>query len=89
MPDSGPVSCVCVYKERLQVSKNTVPEMEEELPRGAALTRRGGPHVGTVGGRHHWAGTVVKPGILKTRWQCELLQPPCEPAASAQVVVSC
>ena len=59
-----------VYKEHLQVSKNTVPEMEEELPKGAALTRHGGPHVGTVGGRHHWAGTVVKPGSLKTRWQC-------------------
>lgn len=68
-PDRGPVSCVFVYKERLQASKNDVPEIEEELPRGAALTRHGGPHISTMAGGHHQAGAVGKPGSLKTHWQ--------------------
>ena len=69
IPDSGPVSCVFVYKERLQASKNDVPEIKKELPRGAALTRHGGLHVSTIAGGHHRAGTVGKPGSLKTHWQ--------------------
>lgn len=58
-PDRGP----------LQASKNDVPEIEEELPRGAALTRHGGPHISTMAGGHHRAGAVGKPGSLKTHWQ--------------------